>query len=111
MTGSALLCIACYLTAAFSKNPLIGLIGCALCGFSVGIFWPGTFSTAAAALPNAGTAMYALMALAGDVGCSAGPSLVGFIANANQGDLKIGLSYAILFPVLILIGITMLKKN
>lgn len=111
MSGSALLCVACYLTAAFVKNPLIGLIGCALCGFSVGIFWPGTFSTAALALPNAGTAMYALMALAGDVGCSAGPSLVGFIANANQGDLKIGLSYAIVFPVLILIGITMLRRK
>ena len=102
--GSCGLCIICYLVASLSGNPVIGLIGCALCGFSVGIFWPGTFSTAAVALPNAGTAMYAFMALAGDVGCSAGPSVVGFIANANHNDLKFGLLFAIVFPVVILIG-------
>lgn len=101
---SAVLCIVCYFVAALSGNAVVGLIGCAVCGFSVGIFWPGTFSTAAVALPNAGTAMYALMALAGDVGCSAGPSVVGFIANANQNNLKLGLSVATIFPVLILIG-------
>ena len=104
MIGSALLCIVCYLIAALSRNPFVGLIGCALCGFSVGIFWPGTFSTAAIALPNAGTAMYAFMALAGDVGCSAGPSLVGFIANANGNNLQLGILAAILFPVIILAG-------
>ena len=86
-------------------------IGCALCGFSVGIFWPGTFSTAAVILPNAGTAMYALMALAGDVGCSAGPSVVGFIANANGNNLKLGLLFAIVFPIVILVGINHLYRN
>ena len=104
MIGSAVLCIFCYLIAALSHNPFTALIGCALCGFSVGIFWPGTFSTAAIALPNAGTAMYALMALAGDAGCSAGPSLVGFIANANGNNLQLGILAAILFPVVILAG-------
>lgn len=102
--GSAVLCIVCYIVAALSGSAIVGLIGCAICGFSVGIFWPGTFSTAAVALPNAGTAMYALMALAGDVGCFAGPSVVGFIANANQNNLKLGLSVATIFPVMILIG-------
>lgn len=104
MIGSSILCIICYLVASLSENPVIGLIGCAACGFSVGIFWPGTFSTAAIALPNTGTAMYALMALAGDVGCSAGPSVVGFIANANHNNLKLGLSVAIVFPIIILLG-------
>ena len=109
MMGSAALCIVCYLVAALSGNPVIGLIGCALCGFSVGIFWPGTFSTAAVALPNAGTAMYALMALAGDVGCSAGPTVVGLVANANGNSLQAGLICAIIFPVVIFCGIRALR--
>lgn len=111
MIASSILCIACYLVAALSGNPIIGLIGCAVCGFSVGIFWPGTFSTAAIALPNTGTAMYALMALAGDVGCSTGPSVVGFIANANDNNLKLGLIFAIVFPITILFGIIHLHKS
>ena len=89
MIGRAVLCIDCYLIAVFAGNPLFGLIGCATCGFSVGIFWPGTFSVAAIKLPTAGTAMYALMALAGDVGCSGGPTVVGMIANANGNNLRI----------------------
>lgn len=109
MLGSAVLCIICYLVAALAPNPIIGLIGCAICGFSVGIFWPGTFSIAAWNLPGAGTAMYALMALAGDVGCSSGPTVVGMVANANGGNLKIGIMLAIIFPILILIGIPMLR--
>lgn len=111
MIACSLLCIVCYLIAALSGNPIVGLIGCALCGFSVGIFWPGTFSTAAIALPNAGTAMYALMALAGDVGCSAGPSVVGLIANANDNNLKLGLTFAIIFPITILFGIIAVHRN
>jgi MFS family permease len=111
MMGSAALCIICYLIASLSSNPLFGLIGCALCGFSVGIFWPGTFSTAAIALPNAGTAMYALMALAGDIGCSTGPTVVGMIANANSGNLQTGLLFAVIFPLLIFAGIALLHKN
>ena len=110
MIACSILSICCYLTAALSGNPIIGLIGCAVCGFSVGIFWSGTFSTAAVTLPNTGTAMYALMALAGDVGCSAGPSLVGFIANANDNNLKLGLTFAIIFPIGILLGFTYLHK-
>lgn len=110
MMSSSILCVCCYLTATLSTNPFISLIGCALCGFSVGIFWPGTFSTATVALPNTGTAMYALMALAGDVGCSTGPSLVGFIANANHNNLKFGLIFAIIFPVGIFFGIRYLHK-
>ena len=111
MIACSILCICCYLVAALSSNPVIGLIGCAVCGFSVGIFWPGTFSTAAIALPNTGTAMYAFMALAGDVGCSAGPSVVGFIANANGNNLKLGLTFAIIFPIVILFGIIAVHRN
>lgn len=109
MTASALLCILCYLVAGLSHNPVWGLVGCAVCGFSVGIFWPGTFSLAAIKLPTAGTAMYALMALAGDVGCSAGPTLVGFVANANGNNLQLGLLMALIFPVMILGGMWLMR--
>ncbi len=105
MIGSSFLCIFCYLTAALASIPVLGLIGCALCGFSVGIFWPGTFSLAARRLPGGGTAMYAFMALAGDLGCSSGPTLVGMTANIFDGNLQTGLLFAIIFPVLIIIGI------
>ena len=111
MIGSAVLCIGCYLVAVFARSPFMGLVGCAVCGFSVGIFWPGTFSVAAIHLPTAGTAMYALMALAGDVGCSAGPTVVGLIADASGDSLKAGLLAAIVFPVFILLGIARLRQK
>ena len=111
MILSAVLCIGCYLVAVFAGSPFMGLVGCAVCGFSVGIFWPGTFSVAAIHLPTAGTAMYALMALAGDVGCSAGPTVVGMVANMSGDNLKAGLFVAIVFPVVILLGISKLKKQ
>lgn len=105
MQACAVLCIGCYVLAVFAPHPALGLAGCALCGFSVGIFWPGTFSIAARALPAGGTAMYALMALAGDLGCSAGPTLVGFAARLFGGQLKAGILAAAVFPVLMLLGL------
>ena len=111
MMGSGVLCIICYLIAVFAKNPIVGLIGCALCGFSVGIFWPGTFSIAALKLPTAGTALYAFMALAGDIGCSGGPTVVGMVANACDNNLKPGLLVAIIFPVVIWAGIFLLERK
>ena len=103
MRASALLCLFSFAVAAFLRAPVFGLIGCACCGFAVGIFWPGTFSLAAMKLPAAGTAMYALLALGGDVGCSLGPTAVGFVAGHFNGDLHIGFILAMLFPVLILL--------
>lgn len=106
MMGSAALCILCYVVAAFSRSPLLALIGCALCGFSVGIFWPGTFSMGALAMPTGGTAMYALMALAGDLGCSTGPTVVGLVANATGSSLQAGLTVAMVFPLVMLLGLS-----
>ncbi|MDE7261356.1 MAG: MFS transporter [Oscillospiraceae bacterium] len=111
MLGSAVLCAACYMLAVFAGSPALGLLGCALCGFSVGIFWPGTFSIAAKALPGGGTAMYALMALAGDLGCSAGPTAVGLVANGADGSLKAGLLAAAVFPILMLLGVSRIKDE
>ena len=109
MIFSAALCICCYCLAAFTASPMLGLLGCAVCGFSVGIFWPGTFSMAAAALPGGGTAMYALMALAGDLGCSSGPTVVGLVADSFGGNLKKGIAAALVFPVAMLSGIFLMK--
>ncbi len=103
MRYSALLCIVAYLLASLVPNPVVNLIGCALCGFSVGIMWPGTFSRAAGALRTGGTAMFALLALAGDLGCSAGPTLVGFVAGAFEGDMKAGILVAAVFPAVMLV--------
>jgi len=111
MIGSGCLCIVCYLLAAFAPHPALGLIGCALCGFSVGIMWPGTFSLASGSLPTGGTAMFAFLALAGDLGCGSGPTLVGAVAERFGDDLKIGVLSAIVFPVLLVLVNVLLKNR
>lgn len=110
MNFSLLLCIVSYLCIVFAPLPAISLLGCALSGLSVGILWPGTFSIAAASIKGGGTAMFALMALAGDLGCAGGPTLVGMVSNRFDGNLKLGILAAIIFPVLLLLGI-MLNKS
>lgn len=110
MQASSLLCIVSYLCISLSPSPLFSLIGCSLCGLSVGIMWPGTFSKASAALRNGGTAMFALLALAGDVGCSGGPTLVGFVTGLASDDLKKGILAGIIFPILLIVGLVSLKK-
>ncbi len=102
MLGSTVLCAASYLLISLSPWPAVSLIGCALCGLSVGIMWPGTFSKASAGLRRGGTAMFALLALGGDLGCSGGPTLVGMVSNAFGGDMKAGILAAIGFPLILL---------
>lgn len=100
MLGSGILCVCAYLLISLVPSPVISLIGCTLCGLSVGILWPGTFSKAAASLRTGGTAMFALLALGGDLGCSGGPTLVGLVSSAFGNNLKIGILAAAIFPVL-----------
>jgi len=111
MKASTLLCVVSYLMISLSPSPVISLIGCAVCGMSVGIMWPGTFSKAAAALRNGGTALFALLALAGDLGCSTGPTLVGMVSNAAQGNMKLGILAAILFPAVMVLCLFVPKKQ
>ena len=111
MVLSSLLCIASYLGISLFGMPQLSLVCCALCGLSVGIMWPGTFSKAAAALPKGGTAMFALLALGGDVGCSGGPTLVGFVSEFFDGDLKKGILAGVVFPVLLLLGVALCRKG
>ena len=110
MIGSGVLCIISYLLAALSPYPILALIGCGLCGLSVGVLWPGAFSLAAEECPRGGTAMFAILALAGDLGCSAGPTVVGMVSNAMNGSIKSGLLVAIIFPVLLIAGLILCKR-
>ena len=104
MKGSCLLCLISYLLTALSSSAVFSLIGCALCGLSVGIMWPGSFSKASRALPRGGTALFALLALGGDIGCAGGPTLVGLVSGALGEDLKAGILAAVGFPLLLLLG-------
>ena len=105
MIGSSILCILSYLGISLFPMPELSLIACAVCGLSVGIMWPGTFSKASATLPKGGTAMFALLALGGDVGCSGGPTLVGMVSGALGDNLKMGVLAGIVFPVMLLLGV------
>ena len=98
MIGSGILCFVCYLLASFSDNPIIGLAGCIVCGFSVGIMWPGTISISSKAFPTGGTAMFALLAMAGDLGGSIGPAIVGRVADMFGGSINVGMRIGLFFP-------------
>ena len=111
MVYSSFLCILSYLGISLFPIPMLNLIACAVCGLSVGIMWPGTFSKASSALPKGGTAMFALLALGGDIGCSGGPTLVGVVSGAFGDDLKLGVLAGIIFPVLLLTGIILCRKS
>ena len=111
MMASALLCVVSYLLIGLTNSPVLGLVGVGLCGLAVGIFWPGTFSTAAASLRGGGTAMFALMALAGDLGCSGGPTLAGSIAGAFGDNLRLGILCAVAFPALMVLGILLIRRT
>lgn len=108
---SVVLCVIGYLIVGFSPWPVLSLIGCGLCGFSVGIFWPGTFSLSAKAFPAGGTLMFSLLALGGDIGCAGGPTLVGTIASRAGDSLTAGFTAALLFPVLMAAGIVLYQKH
>lgn len=105
MQISCLLCIASYLWIALIPSPVVGLFGCALCGFSVGIMWPGSFSRASAAMQGGSTAMFAYLALAGDLGCSVGPSFSGFVSSLCGDNLRLGTLAAIIFPILMFVSL------
>ncbi len=111
MKGSAMLCVASYLIIALAPIPWISLVGCAICGFSVGILWPGSFSKASSTIKNGGTALFAMLALAGDLGGSGGPTFAGLMSGLFGGDLKMGILCAIVFPILMLIALFIPSGN
>ena len=110
MIGSGVLCVACYLMASLSSNPVIGLIGCMLCGFSVGIMWPGTISISSKKFPTGGTVMFALLAMAGDLGGSVGPAIVGRVTQFAGDNIRAGMSVGLVFPAVLIIMLFIIGK-
>ena len=111
MIGSGILCLCCYLLASLSKAPLLGLIGCVFCGFSVGIMWPGTISIVSPRLPQGGTALFALLAMAGDLGGAFGPSLVGTVTQQAGDNLQAGMLVGSVFPLVLVLSLVMLNRH
>lgn len=111
MLACGLLGVGCYLLASLSVSPFWGMAGCALCGFSVGIMWPGTISLSSQTCPTGGTAMFAFLALAGDLGGTVGPLSVGFVSGLAGNDLKKGLFVATVFPIAFVLGLAALRKK
>ncbi|MBQ9968653.1 MAG: MFS transporter [Oscillospiraceae bacterium] len=111
ITGCGVLCILSYIIAIVPLGPVVNLIGCGICGVAVAMVWPGMLSVAAARCPTGGTAMFALLALGGDIGCTSGPTVVGLVSGLFDDDLKIGFLAAIVFPLLLIAGMRMLKKQ
>lgn len=119
MLACAVLCIACYLTTAIANAPMLSLLGCAVTGFSISLFWPGTFSLVSESYPNGGAAMFGILAILGDIGCSLGPSIISYISTAaatvnptlSEGEsLKFGLGFGAIFPIIAIIGLLLMKK-
>ena len=111
MIGSGALCLICYLLASLSHNPILSLAGCILCGFSVGIMWPGTISIMSKKMPLGGTAMFALLAMAGDIGGSVGPAAVGFVTQTANDNMQVGMISATIFPALLILALIIIKRQ
>lgn len=110
MLVCGVMCAGCYLLASLSQLPILGLSGCALCGLAVGIMWPGSISVSSQNCPNGGTAMFAFLALAGDLGAMVSPAMVGSLSERAGGDLKTGLFAATLFPAILVVGLIVLRS-
>ena len=110
MIVSGLLCLCCYLLASLSSHPVPGLIGCVFCGFCVGIMWPGTISIISPRLPQGGTALFALLAMAGDLGGASGPSLVGIVTQQSGDNLQAGMLAGSIFPLIMVIALFLLGR-
>lgn len=111
MMASGIMCLVCYLIAGLARAPLAGLIGCALCGFSVGIMWPGSISISSQILPTGGTAMFALLALAGDLGGAVGPAIIGNVSQKAANNLQTGVLAGIGFPIVLVISVLYIRRK
>lgn len=111
MIGSGVLCLVCYLLAALGPFPILNLAGCIVCGFSVGIMWPGTISITSCKIPLGGTAMFALLAMAGDLGGSIGPGVIGVVTQNANDNLKAGMLAACVFPVVLILSVLFIGKK
>lgn len=111
MIASGILCLCSYLLAGLAYIPIIGLLGCAICGFSVGIMWPGSISISSKVIPRGGTAMFALLALAGDLGGAVGPAIIGNVSQGAGDNLQAGVLAGIGFPIGLVICVLAIRKR
>lgn len=111
MMISGVMCLVCYLVAGFANIPFVGLMGCAVCGFSVGIMWPGSISISSQILPTGGTAMFAFLALAGDLGGAVGPAIIGTVSQRAANNLQAGVLAGIGFPIVLVISVLCIRKK
>lgn len=111
MIGSGCLCLVCYVTASTASIPMLGLLGCIMCGFSVGIMWPGAISICSAKIPSGGTAMFALLAMAGDMGGALGPWIVGNITQSAGDNMQKGMLAGCVFPIVLTLVLLIMKKS
>ena len=111
MIGSGVLCLCCYLLASLSGTPVLCLIGCVCCGFSVGIMWPGTISITSPRIPQGGTALFAMLAMAGDLGGAFGPSLVGTVSQQADDSLQTGMLAGCVFPLVLIVSLLLLGRS
>ena len=111
MIASGILCLCCYLLSSLSSSPVLGLIGCIFCGFSVGIMWPGTISITSPRLPQGGTALFAFLAMAGDLGGAFGPSLVGAVSQQAGDSLQSGMLAGSVFPLVLIVSLLLLGRS
>ncbi|MBO5439724.1 MAG: MFS transporter [Clostridia bacterium] len=110
---SSVICVATYVLAIISSNPILSLIGCATCGFGCGVLWPATYSLASQRIPNGGVLMFGVLALLGDGGCLVGPSLAGSVSSLFNDDIRVGFLVALIFPVLMAVSslVLVLKRR
>ena len=111
MLVCGIMCVGCYLLASLSALPILALAGCAFCGLAVGIMWPGSISISSQTCPRGGTAMFAFLALAGDLGAMVSPTMVGGISEMAGGNLKTGLLAGTVFPIVLVFTLVILKKR
>lgn len=111
MIGSGCLCLVCYVTASTASIPMLGLLGCIMCGFSVGIMWPGAISICSAKIPSGGTAMFALLAMAGDMGGALGPWTVGNITQSAGDNMQKGMLAGCVFPIVLTFVLLIMKNS
>ena len=111
-------CVAGYLLAALAPWPFLSLAGCGLCGLSVSLMWPGVFSLSAATFRRGGTAMFALLAVFGDIGCAFGPWATGVLSDwaersaaVTMDSLKCGVLAGTVFPMAMLLVLLMQKRR
>ena len=111
MTGAGILCAVAYLVASLAPVPVVSLAACMVSGLAVGIMWPGSISITSARMPRGGTALFALLALAGDAGGTFGPSLVGLCTGSHDGDIQRGILAATVFPVILVASLLVIRSR